>query len=192
DDHIDAAVAFLSVAVLAGVAGAAIGWFHPSTRAALVAAIGFSAALPLVHRLATGTFDIFEPIVIANVAFLVMYVARPAVIVADGRATVFKGIDISPELDRALWIAFVGVAAFQVGYMLPWAKRFALRTRLREGAWLPDVTTSYAVGLLVLAVLLFGSFIHGAGGIGFLSEMLKGRSDSQDAVFRHSSAYLYA
>jgi hypothetical protein len=181
------AIALLSIAT-----GFLLVVVEPSVEVALIAATGLACVVPLLSRLVRHRLDLFEPIVIANVALLVMYVGRPSAIVAAKAPDVFKGYDVSGHIRHALVIALIGSVSLQIGYTLPWAKRTAARLPLVAGRWDVSMTVMFSIGLVVLAFGLFMIFLIQSGGFAVLGEMLKGRSFAQDSYFRNSSAYLYS
>jgi hypothetical protein len=173
-------------------AGVAIVALHPSVDAALIAAIALVCTVPIVKRMISGRFDVFEPIVIANLALMVMYVGRPAAMLAGSSQHMFKSYDITSHLREALVLALVGAIAMQLGYASGFPRRAAARLPTARGHW--DVTSTLAFSgvLIALALLLFGMFLLQSGGLSMLANLIRGRSDTQDMLFRNSSAYLYA
>ena len=165
---------------------------QPSIEMALIGSTALICLVPLVSRLIGRTLDIFEPIVVANIALMVMYVGRPSALVAAKTPEVFKGYDISGHIGEALIIALIGSASLQAGYVLPWARRTAARLPAAGGRWDLPMTVTFSICLVILACCLFGIFLMQSGGSAVLSGMVKGRSLAQDAYFRNSSAYLYS
>jgi hypothetical protein len=163
----------------------------PSVDAVLVVAIALVCVVPLVARAVGGRFDIFEPIVVANLAVLVMYVARPAAMLATSSQHSFKGYDITPHFREAVVIALVGAIALQVGYAAPWAKRTAERLPTALGRWDVGATIVLSLALAAIAFLLFAVFLLESGSLPFLFQLLKGRSSTYDVLYRNSSAYFY-
>lgn len=164
---------------------------QPSIDGALVAAIGLVCVAPLGVRVINGRFDILEPIVVANLALLVMYVARPAAMLATGSQYLFKGYDITPHFREALVIALTGSIALQIGYAGPWAKRTVERLPSAFGRWDVGATVVFSLGLAAMAFLLFAVFLFQSGSLSFLFQLLKGRSSTYDVLYRNSSAYFY-
>lgn len=182
----------IGCAVPCAVGGWLLFELHLSVEVALIVGIALVCIYPITRRVAQGRLDLFEPLIIANLALLVMYVGRPAAMIASGPPHVFKGYDISGHIAQALIIAFTGAVAFQVGYAQQWARRTAGRLPHPHGRWNVQMTVLFAIGLVVLACGLFAIFLLHSGGLGVLNELLKGRSSDQDAYFRGSSAYFYS
>lgn len=180
------------VVVLCLGVGVAIASLHPSVDAALIAAIALVCTVPILNRMINGRFDIFEPIVVANLALVVMYVGRPAAMLAGSSQHWFKGYDITTHVREALVLALVGALALQVGYASGWARRTAARLPAARGRWEAASVLAFSGGLVALALLLFGVFLFQSGGISVLANLVNGRSAGQDTLFRNSSAYLYA
>lgn len=177
--------------VLSSGIGAAIALTHPTPQVALIAAIAATCLAPLLSRVRRGQFDLFEPIVLANVALAVMYVARPWALLADSEPDVFKGYDLAATTTEALVVALVSVLSLQLGYGLAAGQRVAARLsrppRLRSG---PVIAVSITFALT--AILLFSAFLVQSGGLSVVFDLIKGRSGRQNSYFADSSAYLYA
>ena len=182
----------ISLAIPCALAGYVLVATHPGVKAAIVVGVAITCIVPIAVRLLQHRLDIFEPLVVANLALIVMYVGRPSAILASHSPAAFKGYDISSHIGHALVIAAVGSAALQVGYALPWAGRTARRLSAPRGRWNVQMTVIFAASLAVAACLLFSLFLYQAGGLSILAGMLKGRSLNQDSYFRGSSAYLYS
>lgn len=172
--------------------GAAIASLNPTLEAFLVGAIAIVCLAPILSRALRRRLDIFEPLMMANLALFVMYVARPGALLTMEGPAMFKGYDISHNLREALILALVAAIAVQVGYALPWAPRLARRLSAVGGEWAVDTTVAYAIGLMVAGALMFGLFLQQAGGLGIVFELAAGRSSTQESYFRGSSAYLYS
>lgn len=182
-----AAVAFtlalgLLVMLVLGVAGLTI-------RAGLLSAILLALLLPMAARATKRRLDLFEPIVLANIALGVMFVGRPLDDLITGEM-LHLGYDIMPTFNEALLVAFVGIAFFQLGYFAPlgeaWARRLPkpppLRTQpLALAAW------SY----LLFGGTLFTIFLVRQGGLGLLLVLLEGRQQSNNGLFLGATGYFY-
>lgn len=165
---------------------------QPSVDAILIIAIAIICVWPLFARAAARRFDIFEPIVVVNLALLVMYVARPAAMLVQGSHHYFKGYDITAHMRDAIVISLVGTLALQLGYAAPWARRTVGRLPAAFAAWDVGVTVALSVALAGIAFLLFAVFLIQSGGLSFVFELVKGRSSSYDTLYRNSSAYFYS
>jgi hypothetical protein len=171
--------------------GAALGIARPSMEASLIGVIVAACGIPLALRAFRGAFDIFEPLVIANVAFVVMYGARPAAIILNGEEPGFKGYDLSGTIRDALVAACLGVCCFQLGYWV--CGRIARPTTqvaFRE-AWNVPRTVVWAVAIAAVGATLFAMFLKQSGGFGVVTSFLAGRDSSQDQLYAGSSAYMY-
>ena len=182
----------VGAAVVSLGAGLMIATLHPSVDAALIVAIALVCTVPIVNRMINGRFDIFEPIVMANLALLVMYVGRPAAMLAGGSQHTFKGYDITSHIREALVLALIGAIAMQVGYASGSGRRMAARLPLAHGQWQVETAVAFSACLVAVAVVLFGAFLLQSGGLVVLMDLVRGRSAGQDTLFRDSSAYLYA
>lgn len=180
-----------AVAASAG-AGSVLAVLDVRTDVALVAAVAAVLLLPLAVRVAQRRLDVFEPIVTATIALFVMYVARPAALLADGRTHTFKGYDVSGQFRHAIVLVLLGVVALELGYAAPLARRTVARLAPPRDRWDVDMTVVFALGLAALGLGLFGIFLLQAGGWSVLTVMLHGRSSAQLPFFDRSSAYFWA
>lgn len=78
-----------------------------SMRGLLLVAIASSLLLPLTLRAIRGRLDLFEPIVLANIALGIMFVGRPLNQLITGE-TVHLGYDILPTFNETLLVALRG------------------------------------------------------------------------------------
>src|SRR3954454_4079909 len=76
---------------------------NPGTSTLLVLAIGIVVTVPIGVRLVQGRFDPFEPTVLFALAYGTMFVARPAVMIADNQYWLAQSsINLQPAFDRML------------------------------------------------------------------------------------------
>jgi hypothetical protein len=173
-------------------AAAATARLEPSINAMLIAAIALSIAVPFTVRVARGSIDLLEPVVVAGLCFLVMYVLHPAAYLSQVQTMSFKGYDFSGRITWTLVLIACGVAAFQIGYATPWARAWASRLPSPRDHFDVQTTVAFAFGLAVLATLLFSAFLLHSGGMNALVNMLQGRSAAQNDYYNGSSAYFWA
>ena len=105
------ALATLAIIIVISIAAS-----ETYVRGAVTSATAAAILAPLIIRTAGRPLDIFEPIVPAVVALLVMFVGRPLADQVLGNY-VHLGYDISAVFDRALLVSFVGCSAFSLGYV---------------------------------------------------------------------------
>lgn len=158
-------------------------------RGLLLTLIILALVMPIGLRLIQRKLDLFEPLVLANIALGVMFIARPLADLATGRTT-HLGYEIVSTFDQALVVVLVGIMAFQLGYHSPLVRLLAKR--------LPAPTQFYPQRAALLAWLfvllggaLFGMFLAKGGGLGLLLFLLKGRATGDNAVFINSTGYFY-
>jgi hypothetical protein len=173
-------------------AAAAAATLEPSINAMLISTIALSIAVPFTLRVARGRVDLLEPAAVAGLCFLVMYVLHPAAYLSQTQAMFFKGYDFSGRITWALVLIACGVAAFQLGYAMPWARTWASRLPSPRDGFDVQMTAAFAFGLAALATLLFSFFLIHSGGTGALVAMLQGRSGTQATYYEGSSAYFWA
>ncbi len=162
----------------------------------LTAGISFSAlllescllllVLPLMMR---KRLDIFEPLVVANIALGVMFIGRPLAILMTGE-TLHLGYDVLATFDEALLVALVGILFFQLGYFSPLGKSWSRRLpeppvfRLRQVA-------VYGWIFLILGGLMYGTFLIQTDGVATLLSILSGRQETHNELYLSSTGYFY-
>jgi oligosaccharide repeat unit polymerase len=180
--------------VIAAIAtGLFVAIVHPSFDAFLIALLACVLAAPILYRVYQKEFDPFEPLVFFCLAWAVMFVVRPLVIVLSGELTYTRPtrvIDITSTFTEMLLMAVIGAVAFITGYFL-----LNLR-RTRTEPSKPPQAASFDENRLVLFATIaaglgmaaFFIFLHHAGGIGVV---LAGRSTELTAAISESSSYVY-
>jgi hypothetical protein len=161
-----------------------------SARSLLLAAIVGSLIAPIMIRAIRVHLDLFEPVILANVALGIMFVGRPLHQLITGE-TIHLDYDILPTFNETLLVALIGIVFFQLGYFLrpnatAWARRLPAPPPLRLqraafAGWF----------YLLLGGLLFGAFLAQQGGLGLLFILLAGRQQSNNDLFLGSTGYLY-
>lgn len=155
----------------------------------LIACIILSLMVPMGLLLIQGKLDLFEPLVLGNIALGIMFIGRPLADLATGRTT-HLGYDITTTFDQAMVVVLVGIVAFQLGYLSPFASLFARRlpspTRFR-----PNLASQSAWIFFLLGGLLFGLFLAKGGGLGLLLILLRGRGSGNNVIFLNSTGYFY-
>ena len=141
-------------------------------------------------RAIRGRLDLFEPVVLANIALGIMFVGRPLHQLITGETT-YRGYDILPTFDEALLIALIGISFFQLGYFYrpgatAWARRLPKPPPLR-----PQRVAMAGWLYLLIGGLLFGTFLARQGGLGLLLILLEGRQQSNNDLFLGSTGYFY-
>lgn len=162
-----------------------------SVRSLLLAAIVCSLLLPMMLRAIRSRLDLFEPVVLCNIALGIMFVGRPLHQLITGE-TIHLGYDILPTFNETLLVALIGIVCFQLGYFLrPNATAWA--RRLPSPPPLPLQRAAVAGWLyLCLGGLLFGAFLAQGGELDLLLwELLAGRQQSNNDLFLRSTGYLY-
>lgn len=184
-------VPLLGLFILVIGAGAGIAAVNPSERAILIGAIAFVLLLPLAMRIAAKQFDMFEPLTIACVALLVMFVGRPIALLVS-HTTDHIGYDIMPNFNQALFVGLIGCSGFVIGYLVPFGRHIGEKFRpIAPRSWNIDAAVPFALGLFLSGLVLYALFIFKSGGEDALTYLLAGRQPNQDALYRSSTAYLY-
>lgn len=184
--------AALGCAFASLVTGAMLASVQPSMNSILIASIALALAVPFARRVARRSADLLDPGIVAGVCFLVMYVLHPAAYLSQIETMSFKGYDFSGRITWALVLIACGVVAFQAGYAMPWARRWASSLPAPRDRFDVHMTVVFAFGLAGIAALLFSVFLLQSGGTSALLNMVHGRSASQMTYYNHSSAYFWA
>lgn len=157
----------------------------------LVGAVATVLAAPLVARALGRRFDLFEPIVVFAIAYGVMFVSRPAWMLAHDRL-VWEGprsvTSVASGFSKMLLLALVGAIAFVVAYETPLGRKAVVDSRapgdLKRGRAVVVALTAGALG-----IASFVAFLAYESSPSPLAMILRGRTTQlwQDV----SSAPLY-
>ena len=162
--------------------------------AILVMAIAAVLLAPMARRIREKRFDPFEPLVIFAVAYGMMFVVRPAAMLAKD-AVFYAGpraeLDVSATFTEMLEIALLGAVSFVVAYEL------VLRRPERHTATVvgPDLdsglATRLAIGLGIVGVGSFAAFLASTDGIATLEAIFRsGREAGLDPAIE-ANRYLW-
>jgi len=156
----------------------------------LLVGIVLSLIIPQAFRAAQGRLDLFEPLVLANIALGVMFVGRPLADLVT-HETIHIGYDVLPTFNEALFVALIGIVFFQLGYFAPWGAAWARRLP-RPSSFHPSRAARAGWLFFILGTLLFSGFLVNAGGIiRILLYLLEGRQPSNNDLYLSSTGYLY-
>ena len=187
--------AHITLAVYSALTGAfilfAVTVADVSPTSLLLTSIILALMIPMAFHTAKGSLDLFEPLVLANIALGIMFFLRPLAVLFTGK-TIHLGYDVLPTFNEALVVALVGIVFFQVGYFARWGAAWA--QRLPTPSNFHPKRAVYAGWLFfILGALLFGAFLASAGGIGrVLFYLLEGRQPSNNELYLSSTGYLYS
>lgn len=155
----------------------------------LIAGCGAVTALPIVTRALQRRLDPFEPIVLFSLAWAVMFVLRPSVMIADGSFG-FWGVDLRDTLPLALFLGLVGAVGFVCGYEVragaSLARRLPTPGDLDTRATAVSAIFVAAVGIVFFVVLLPASDPRES-----LDVVLGGRDEALGEVLADSSTYVF-
>jgi hypothetical protein len=158
----------------------------------LVVAIAIVLAIPLALRIRRRRFDLFEPIVIFACAYGVMFVARPASMLASNHLAYDgprESTGVAATFSEMLVLALLGASAFVIGYELSLGHWIAARLRV------PDEHDArrVVVAALILgsaAILAFMIFL-GSSPTHTLRLILHGRSSELSQMVDETSFYVW-
>jgi hypothetical protein len=162
-------------------------------RIGLVAAIGGVLAAPLAARVLRRRFDPFEPIVLFALAYGVMFVVRPAAMIADHHLA-YDGprtsTDVSGTFSKMLVLALLGAVAFVVAYETSLGRRLASGWRgLGELATPRVVAIALVTG--AVGVASFVAFLASSSGLESLSLIFRGRTSELSKDVAGTTFYLW-
>jgi hypothetical protein len=155
----------------------------------LIAGCGIVTALPIFARTFQRRLDPFEPVVLFALAWAVMFVLRPSVMIADGSFG-FWGVDLRGTLPLALFLGLVGAVAFVCGYELRAGASLARRLPPpRELDTRATAVSGIAVG--VIGVVFFVVLLPASDPLQSLRVVLGGRDEALGEVLADSSTYVF-
>jgi hypothetical protein len=172
-------------AVLAAFGLASIGFFYLVATSAVVLA-------PIARRAFGRSFDLLEPIVLFSFTYFVLFVVRPAYILAEHVTEYsinYAPIDFTPKFTAMQFVALLGAIGAVLSYELvvKWnlGGRKSPKLAGEQGFWLG------MAGLATSAVGVLGSLVFVSSIPGGFATILNGRTTTyQDATF-DISAYVY-
>lgn len=152
-----------------------------------VVGTGLALALPLAVRMFQRRFDIFEPFTVFVVAYAVVFVGRPAWMLAH-RQFVYFGLDIRSTLPLALLLGLVGCVAFVCGYELGAGQAVARALPApRELTPRAGILGASCLVCAALAALVFIAWR--AGGAARLTVLFQGRTAKVESVIDSAGSY---
>ncbi len=162
----------------------------PSLHTLLLVGIILILTVPLALRALQGKLDLFEPVVMANVALGIMFVGRP---IADILTSQYDhlGYDVRSTFDEALGIALIGSLFMQLGYFLPIGVKMARYIPAPSWRFNPTTLATAAWASLAFGTMLFWTFLQQQGGIELLLLLLGGRRPEDNELYLQSTGYLY-
>jgi len=183
----------LVVSLLAVGAGAAVALLANVGPAWLLVWAGAVIALvPAVPLFFGRPFDIFEPVYLFAVSYLVLFVVRPVFDLSQALGLpLIAGQDPTPGYELALALGLAGACSFFVGYYAPLGRRLARHLGDLSGELDSDRLTVFSGATVMLGLGLFAAFIVTSGGLDTLALILSGRSASYFSVFAQSTGYLF-
>jgi hypothetical protein len=155
----------------------------------LIAGCGVVTALPILTRALQRRLDPFEPVVLFSLAWAVMFVLRPSVMIADGSFG-FWGVDLRGTLPLALFLGLVGAVAFVCGYELRAGASLARRLPT-PGELDTRATAVSGIAVAVIGVVFFVVLLPASDPLESLRVVLGGRDKALGEVLADSSTYVF-
>ena len=157
------------------ITGMAVYLRAPAVRVLLISADGAVLLAPIAFRLFRGSFDIFEPLLMAIFALMGMMIFRPLADIMTGHY-VEHAYDISSTYTAALLLVLAANAAFIVGYELPLGQLLVARTPRASRQFNMRVGVIWATILSTLGIGIFSIALSGRGGLAFFLALSNGRT----------------
>ena len=178
-----------ALAAIGGVATALLA--DADLSVLLIAAIGLALLVPIAFRVASGRWDIFEPLNVFAIAWGMMFVVRPIAMIANGEWGYYfaPAVDLHATFDKMLLLALIGAICFGIGYHLPIAKRLAARAPKPPVGYEPSTVVTICLAATAFALFLFALFIIEGGGLKAIELISSGRSDALQQLLKDSNKY---
>lgn len=180
--------------LLTVVAGLVLGGL-PSPRTELVL-VGMNIVVAIssiaLSRVVRGSLDLFEPIVLFQASFSILFIIRPLFdLFRYQKLPLMVGIDVSSSYHLALVISLLGNLGFCSGYYLSWYLKFYRHLPSPPTEFYPSTTRILVIGIAGLGLLLFAVFIATSGGVTVLKATFTGRNAIRGNAIASSSGYFY-
>jgi hypothetical protein len=183
------------VAVLVGAIVSFSGMTLGSAQLNFAISLGISAITlaPVVRRISSRNFNLFEPIISGSLMLFIIFGLRSIVIVLSGDI-LYKGIyRIDSHLTETLLVASLGCFTFISAYELTSLRLMKAESSkaVEQRTFYQGTINAYCLGLSSMAVLLFLAYLSLGGSVFQTFELLtKGRSEALHELSSSSSEYL--
>lgn len=161
-----------------------------SLRSFLIIADASVLVIPLLVKISSGALDLFEPLIVLDVALAAMMILRPLADIAN-RRYIEHGFDFSSSFDRTLALVLLANVCCQIGYFSGLPYMFAKVLPYLRADFDVKRTSIWASVLAVSGVVFYSIFLATQGGVKLLLVLLAGRSPASNAAHENSSGYLY-
>lgn len=158
-------------------------------RTLLISADAAVLFTPVLVRFLRGTFDLFEPILMAVFALSGMMIGRPLSDLLFGNH--FEhAYDIGPTYNAALLLVLAANLAFVMGYELPLGRMLVRRAPRASLEFNTRVAILWAIAISIIGCLVFSIFLQSNGGLAFFFRLSAGRTGTSSNPFASTSAYI--
>ena len=158
-------------------------------RTLLLLAIVLTLLIPIAVCTVKGRLDLFEPLVVADISLFFMFIGRPLTNLITG-TTVHLGYTIISTFDEALFLAWVGILSFKIGYFSTLGRWLANRFPYPP-TFQPSTSTISAWLFTIFGAALFSFFLASQGGYEIFFYLIEGRQETNNELFLRSTGYLY-
>jgi hypothetical protein len=145
--------------------------------------------IPMGLRHISGRLDLFEPIILANIALGIMFLGRPLTDLLTGNMF-HLGYNVAATFNEALLVALLGITCFQLGYFSPFGY-IGARALPSPPVLRPRSASVAAWVYFIIGGLLFLVFLKQSGSLGLLFVLMEGRQPSNNELFLGSTGYFY-
>ena len=179
----------LSVAgtIVAAAIGAVVAQLALSSlEPAIIVLIAALLWAPIVYRITQRRFDVFEPVFLVNLSLSYYFLVRPTADLLVG-----SPFNVEASFTPTLLLVLAGVAAFELGYLLPLGKKLSSALPIAPAPADVGRLVGFAAVLTIVAAGLFAAFIVVSGGTSVLAVLGAGRSPAASSVYGSTTGYLY-
>jgi hypothetical protein len=160
----------------------------------LVILIGIVLTVPLVRRIVQRRFDPFEPYLVFAAAYGVMFVVRPAAMLASD-SLAYEGprrlLDVSATFTEMLVLALLGAIGFVAGYVAPVGRSLARRRPRSEASLDIRRLMILAAALASIGLVAFSVTLAVEGGISSVADIFQSGSSADTGEAADKYRYLW-
>jgi hypothetical protein len=160
----------------------------------LVILIGIVLTLPLVRRIVRRRFDPFEPYLFFAAAYGLMFVVRPAAMLASD-SLAYEGprrlLDVSATFTEMLVLALLGAIGFVTGYAAPVGRGLAQRRPRSEESLDIRRLMVLAAALAGIGLVAFSVTLAIEGGLSTVAEIFRSGSSADTGEAAENYRYLW-
>lgn len=172
------------------ILGLALATLNVSVGAILAGATLVVLLAPILYRVVLGRFDLFEPITLFAAMYALIFVVRPAYMLAESENTFVIGLEsvnYSNYVTEMQVAALIGAVGFVFGYEFLRIRSISRKgTKTRD----PNIRTLSSGGVILLFLGLLSTILYWGKLPGGYGAIFAGRSDAFYETTTQISSYL--